>query len=100
MRNIPSKENRFSILSKVLIIIFIFTALGPAFLNILRGVVVTPNAFVVVIFGLFLFLIAKISVISKGNLISFGTKKMSNTQANIYRLGYWFMAVSILFTFL
>ncbi len=32
--------------------------------------------------------------------ISFGSRRMTEIMGNIYRLGYWFMVVGLLFTFL
>jgi hypothetical protein len=33
------------------------------------------------------------------SILSFGTAAMSENMANLYRLGYWLMAVDILVTF-
>ena len=68
--------------------------------NIAQGEVPHPAAFFVVIVGIVLFLVAKISVISRKKRVSFGPSHMTENMANAYRVGYWLMVVGILFTFL
>jgi len=68
-------------------------------INIIKGEVAHPYAFVICLVGFALFLISKISVLIKGKLISFGTKQLSENMANFYRLGYWLMAIGLILTF-
>jgi len=93
------RENELSVFSKVGVIVLVALAFAAAFVNIANGVVVNPRAFWIVVAGLVLFLIGKGSVIARGRWISFGTGLMSENMANLYRLGYWLMAVGILVTF-
>jgi len=67
--------------------------------NIFRGDVPHPNAFAVVLFGFGLFLVAKLSVVGWKKWISVGPGLMSSGMADLYRVGYWFMMVGILLTF-
>jgi hypothetical protein len=93
------RENEISFFGKTAIyILLILIALSCA-LNIVNGVVPNPYSFLLVAVGFFLFLIAKVSVLSKGVGFSFGTEKMSNLNANLYRVGYWLMVVGTIFTF-
>lgn len=68
--------------------------------NITKGQATNPYALFVAFAGFACFSIAKISVISKGHKFSFGTKLMSEGMANLYRLGYWLMAVGVMLTFM
>jgi hypothetical protein len=68
--------------------------------NIIKGQVQHPYAFIICLVGFALFLISKISTISNGKWISFGTKKLTENTANLYRIGYWLMAVGLIFTFI
>ena len=99
MRNMPFKENEFSWFSKGAVYVVLILACISTVINIYQGLVVEPESFVLVLFGFLLFSGAKLSVIISGRLVSFGTKSMSNIEANVYRLGYWFMVVGIIFTF-
>jgi hypothetical protein len=95
------KEHQPGIISKVFGWVFI-TALGiGAILNIVHSnfQVNHPKAFLVVLVGLILFAIGKLSVILKKKKISFGTKLMTEDMANLYRLGYWIMIVGLLAIF-
>jgi len=49
--------------------------------------------------GFVLFAVAKTSVVAQQRWITFGTRTMSENMANVYRIGYWLMAVGILATF-
>src|SRR5713101_7110558 len=71
-----------------------------AVINITRGEVPHPWSFVIVFVGFILFLVGKLSVILYRERISLGTRLMTTRMANIYRLGYWLMAVGVLATFL
>jgi len=70
-----------------------------AIVNITRGEVRQPWAFVIVLLGVVLFLVAKLSVILHQQRISFGTRLMTTRIANTYRLGYWLMIFGTLATF-
>ena len=93
------RENELSLFSKAGIVALITLAFAAAFANIANGVVVNPRAFWIVLAGLLCFSIGKGSVIAQGKWISFGTGLMSENMANLYRLGYWLMAVGILVIF-
>jgi len=67
--------------------------------NIFLGQVEHPYAFAMCILGFILFLFSKISSFRKGIFISFGGRYLSENMLNCYRLGYWLMAVGIIFTF-
>ena len=58
-----------------------------------------PESLWIVALGLILFLIAKLSVIFRGEWISFGSRPMTEGMGNTYRLGYWLMIVGILIMF-
>jgi hypothetical protein len=93
-------ENELSFVGKAAVIILLVV---PVFFvtvcNIIVGEVANPYAFIICIVGFLLFLISKISLFRKGSLFSFGTKRLSQNMGNIYRLGYWLMAVGLIFTF-
>lgn len=95
----PFKENEFSWFSKGIVYIVLSLAFISAIVNIYQGIVVSPESFVLIILGFILFFASKLTVISKTRWHSFGPELMSNSAANIYRLGYWFMVTGILFTF-
>jgi hypothetical protein len=99
MTSSTMKENEFSLIGKVLIVIGVIALAGAALLNVVRGDVLHPFAFSIVIFGFALFLWAKLSVIIRNRWISFGTANMSLAMANAYRLGWWLMAVGTIMTF-
>ena len=94
------RENEFSLLGKSAFVLLIGWIAVDATINIARGEVQHPAAFFVVLVGLGLFLVAKLSVISRKQRFSFGTSRMTENMANAYRVGYWLMVVGILFTFL
>ncbi len=95
------KENKILWFSEAALIIFFLIILSAvAVANIIRGNVPHPRMFVVVITGFLFFVIAKASVLRKGNVFSIGTRDMSTTMANLYRVGYWLMFVGCLFTFI
>jgi len=94
------RENEFSFFGKAAIYISLILVALSCALNIIKGIVPNPYSFLFVAIGFSLFLIAKISVLSKGVKFSFGTEKMSNLNANLYRFGYWLMVVGTMLTFL
>jgi hypothetical protein len=93
------KENELSLFGKVGLVALIALGFVAAVANIAKRVVVNPRAFWIALAGLVFFLIGKASVIAQGKWISFGPGLMSENVANLYRLGYWLMAVGILVTF-
>ncbi len=94
-------ENELSRLAKtVLTVLLVIPVCFLAFLNIIRGEVSHPFAFVICIVGFALFFILKLSLFAKGTWISFGTKQLTENMANLYRLGYWLMAVGLIITFI
>lgn len=94
------RESEFTLLSKILVVVMFGFVAGLAVFNIWHGQVRNPSAFIVTLLGLVLFVIAKLSVIRRKTLISFGTSSMTADSANLYRLGYWLMIVGTVLTFL
>jgi hypothetical protein len=94
------KENEFSPFGKAVVVVGIVAAAVAALINIFRGEPQNPFAFGIIGVGFVLFLIAKLSVVTRKQWISFGTKLMSPGMANAYRVGYWLIVVGILATFL
>jgi hypothetical protein len=93
------KENRISPVGRFFVYLIIGLACLSAVYNIGAGHVARPMAFLIVLAGFVLFLSSKLSVILKKKLISFGSKPMSETMGNFYRIGYWLMIVGLLYTF-
>jgi hypothetical protein len=94
-------ENELSLFAKALVIIgLVFPVIFLSVRNIFIGHVERPFAFVICLIGFFCFLISKLSLIRKGVFFSFGTKRLSENMSNIYRIGYWLMAVGLVITFL
>ena len=93
------KENQLSFLGKAAILAILFAAILSAFYNIYHGTVSHPKTFFITLAGLLCFAISKSSLLAKRIWISFGTGKMSENMANLYRLGYWLMIAGIIFTF-
>jgi hypothetical protein len=79
--------------------ILVLLLIALAIVNITRGEVRQPWAFVIVLLGFVLFVVAKSSVILHRQRISFGPRLMTARMANTYRLGYWLMIVGTLTTF-
>jgi hypothetical protein len=94
------KENELSLFGKSAIVFLVAWIAIGATVNIARGEVRHPAAFFVVLLGFVLFAVAKCSVIYWKKRVSFGTSHMTENMANAYRVGYWLMAVGILFTFI
>ncbi len=86
-------------LGKAAAVSLIALSVVAAVCNIATHDVPTPGAFPVTVVGFGLFAAAKMSVIARGRLVSFGTGPMSPAFANAYRLGYWLMLVGIILTF-
>jgi len=94
-------ENEFSFFGKAVVIFLLVIPI--AFItarNIIVDDVANPYALAICLIGFFLFLISKISLFRRGVLLSFGTKRLTESMANLYRLGYWLMAVGLAITFL
>jgi hypothetical protein len=94
------RENELSLFGKSAIVVSVALMAVSAAVNLARGDVRHPVAFFIVLVGLVLFLVAKLSVISRRKWFSLGTSQMTENMANAYRVGYWLMVVGILFTFL
>ena len=93
-------ENELSFIGKAATIILLVIPVSFITIrNIIIGEVANPYAFTICIVGFLLFLISKILIFRKGVLFSFGTKRLSENMGNLYRLGYWLMAVGLIFTF-
>ncbi len=94
-------ENELSRFAKTaLIFLLIIPVIFITVQNIVKGEVLHPYAFIISLVGFALFLSSKISLFAKGAWFSFGTKKLTENMANFYRLGYWLMAVGLIFTFI
>ncbi len=94
-------ENELSRFAKAaLIFLIVIPVVFITIQNIIMGEVHHPLAFIISLVGFVLFLVSKISLFAKGTWFSFGTKNNSENMANLYRLGYWFMAVGLIFTFI
>jgi len=94
------KENRILWIGEaVFVILIILGSIIIAVRNMIRGQVVNPMASLIILLGVFLFCIAKISVIKSNGLFTRGTKNMSQAMANLYRIGYWMMFVGFLLAF-
>ncbi len=93
------KENEFSWLGKGATTLGIVILAVVALFRISRGEVANPVAFGITGVGFVLFVIAKASVLRRRKWISFGTSAMTPSRSNMYRFGYWLMAVGILATF-
>ena len=94
------RESEFTLISKIFVVLFIVSAAGLVMVNLWRGEVRDPSAFILTLVGLLLFVVAKLSVMRGKAMISLGTRTMAPDSANLYRLGYWLMIVGILLTFL
>ena len=94
------KENDLTLFSNIsFVLLVILPAFAAAGINITQRSVPNPAAFGLVIGGFLLFLIAKLSVIRYKQWVSFGASLMTENMGNLYRLGYWLMAVGVLLTF-
>ncbi len=97
------KENEPSAFVKVFfgvgISIAVVIALGTGALNVAQGIVTRPWALGMVLIGFLFFLGPKLTVMREKKLVSFGTRLMTNRQANFYRLGYFFMGRGLLLAF-
>jgi hypothetical protein len=93
------KENEFSWFGKSVTTLGIAALAIVALVNISRGEVPHPFAFGITVVGFVLFLAAKVSVLRRRKWITFGTDAMRPIMGNMYRIGYWLMAVGILATF-
>lgn len=92
--------NEFTSISKYIVYIALFFIFAYAGINVFNGTVNNPKYFFVIIFGAVLVIAPKMYVIIKlKKRISWGGKDMPNWMANIYRVGYWIMAVGFLITF-
>lgn len=86
-------------LGKAAVLLILGIAIVSAAVHIATGVVSRPGAFWLAILGFVLFAAAKFEVIASGRWVTFGTAPMSESVANLYRVGYWLITVGILATF-
>jgi uncharacterized membrane protein len=97
------KENELSrpgkFLVSLLLLMLVVGAGISAVYNVMHGTVHQPRAFAIVLLGFVCLAIAKISVIRHARLVSFGTRVMTEDQANFYRVGYYLMGLGFIFTF-
>ncbi|MGH7786271.1 MAG: hypothetical protein ACRERC_05355 [Candidatus Binatia bacterium] len=93
------KENEFTWFGKGVTTLGIVALTVLALINISRGEVPHPFAFGVSVIGFTLFLAAKASVLRRRKWITFGASHMGPLMGNMYRLGYWLIAVGVLATF-
>lgn len=94
------KEHEFSVIGKVAVVLLLVLGLVvPAVQRLARGEVQHPWALPLVLIGFLFFAIAKLSVVCRTQWISFGSRRMTDNMANLYRLGNWLMVVGILLTF-
>ena len=94
------KENELSVFGKVAVVLLLVMGLiVPAVRGLAKGEVQHSWAFWLVIVGFLLFVVAKLSAMYRTQWISVGSHRMTNNMANLYRLGYWLMAVGTLLTF-
>ena len=94
-------ENELSPFGKaVIIIILVIPTVFITIHNIIKREVANPYAFTICLLGFGLFLISKVYQFRNGTLVSFGTKRLTENMANIYRLGYWLMAIGLILTFI
>ena len=94
------KENDLTPFGKTAILLVVLLSFAAAGNNIVQGRVSNPAAFWITIGGFSLFLIAKVSVIRHKQWVSLGSSLMTENMANLYRLGYWLMAIGVLLTFI
>jgi len=93
------RENEMGPVGKIATAVLLALVAVSALVNIMRGHVPHPLAFIVVLVGFALFLIAKLSVVARKKWVSFGSGLMGSGMANLYRVGYWLMVVGVLVTF-
>ena len=98
------KENELSKPAKLLVgasltILAGFAAVA-AVQNMAQGVVKRPWCFPIALLGFLCFLFPKLAVIRHKKWLSFGTRLMTEDQANFYRVGYLLVVLGVLFTFL
>ena len=93
------RHSEFSWLSRLFVLALVASAFLTALYNVARGTVVHPRAFSIVLAGLICFLVGKLSLIARGRWVTFGTGRMSERMANVYRIGYWLMVVGALVAF-
>jgi hypothetical protein len=93
-------ENELSRFGKIAVIFFVILLIFITIQNLTKREVSHPYAFIVILAGFALFLISKLSLFIKGTWINFGTKNLSENMANLYRLGYWIMAIGLILTFI
>ncbi len=93
------EESAFYKLGEALYFLYFTIGLIIAVTNIIRGHVPHPMNFVIVVLGILLLLIGKLSDIKSSRRFSLGTKGMSQLTANFYRVGCWISFIGLLLTF-
>lgn len=93
------RENELTIISKSLFTVLLILIAFSALHNIWQQEVHSPSIFALTLVGFAFFAIAKLSVIRKEHWINFGTQRMTENMANLYRLGYWLIIVGVIGTF-
>jgi hypothetical protein len=94
------KENRISIFGRSLVCVMLAIIFFLALRNLAAGKVIQPKGLFISLAGFVLFAISKLRVIARKKMISFGPKFMNEGGVNLYRVGYWLMAVGVLVVFL
>lgn len=93
------RENEFSIIGKGAVVIGLAMLVTLVCRNLFAGQVPNPSAFAITLAGFAFFLVAKLSVVRRGHLVTFGPGLMSPGMKNAYRSGWWLMVVGIMVTF-
>ncbi len=93
------EESAFYKLGEALYLLYFTCGSIIAITNIIRGHVPHPMNFIIVVLGILLILIGKVSDIKSSGRFSLGTKGMSQMTANFYRVGCWISFVGLLLTF-
>ena len=95
------RENVLSRPTRIMVLLFLtLTVVLPAAQNLVALRARLPLAYLLVIPGFALLLVAKTSLFRAGTWISFGDGKMSQSMSNFYRVGYYLIFWGVLLTFL
>lgn len=93
------RENEFSIIGKGAVALGLVMLAAAVSANLAEGRAPNPSAFVITLVGFGLLVVAKVSVIRRGPLVSFGPGLMRPGMKNAYRAGWWLMVVGVMATF-
>jgi hypothetical protein len=98
------KENEFSKPAKLFVDASLTMLMGFAAVTAVQhaaqGMVKHPGCGLMALLGFLCFLFPKLAVMRHKQWLSFGTRLMTENQANCYRVGYLLMVLGVLFTFL